>query len=58
MPNENFNPGTKEWEESKRWYRKEASKCFTGGIMAQFAFDELKAMIKREKREAGEEFDE
>ena len=51
MVNENFRPGTPEWEESKRWYRHQASKIFTGGIMAKFAFEELKAMKNREERE-------
>ncbi|KKN56956.1 hypothetical protein LCGC14_0566780 [marine sediment metagenome] len=47
--NKNLKPGTPQWEEAKRWFRHHASKCFTGGIMAQFAFEELKAMHTQEK---------
>ncbi len=51
MVNENFKPGTPEWEQSKKWFRYHASRCFTGGIMAQFALEEFKAMRKMEREE-------
>ena len=48
MINEDMVPGTPKWKSTKAWYRHQASKFSTGGIMAKFALEELKAMREAE----------
>ncbi|KKK68576.1 hypothetical protein LCGC14_2942640 [marine sediment metagenome] len=53
MVNEDMVPGTPKWKSTKAWYRHQASKFSTGGIMAKFALEELKAMREVEMEAQG-----